>query len=286
MTQGHPGGRTPDRAMPVGGGGWETVEIAGADGPVPARVHMPRRTPVGWLVWAHGGSWHGGSAKGWHHATAEFAQLAECVVVSVDYRLAPHHSHPAPVDDVLAALAWVRGRAEQDGTPAPIAVGGDSAGGTIAAAAALAARDGGERLDAQVLAYPPLDPECRAESYRGSDAFPGAEWLRASWRGYRGSSPTVVRRDRTLHSTPLDTDHLTGVATAILAVGADDPVLGDVTGYARLLRTWGAAVDLHVLPATGHGVFLAPSGSVARLRSRLAAALHALFAGSAEGAHR
>lgn len=266
--------------------GTRSLEYYGSGGPltipgegnsVQARVHLPLRAPVGWLVWAHGGSWRSGSAQEWRHATTDLARVSGCLVVSVDYRLAPRHAHPAPVEDVLTALAWVRSMAGHNGMPLPVAVGGDSAGGTIAATAAIAAAAAGERLDAQVLAYPPMDPECRADSYRTATAFPGAEWLRESWRAHRREGPTAVRDGRTLYSSPLEADRLAGVAPAVLAVGDADPVREDVADYAHRLCEAGGSVQLHVLPRTRHGAFLASVSEATGIRHLLGTALYQRF---------
>ena len=144
---------------------WTTGLIRNGEHAVPVRVLTPAE-PSGWVVWAHGGSWARGSAEQWHAPCADLAVRSSCVVVSVDYRLAPRHLFPAPVDDVVTAMAWAQQQMVQVGTdPALLAVGGDSAGGTLAACAALAWRDQGHPLGAQVLAYPPLDPQCSAASY-------------------------------------------------------------------------------------------------------------------------
>ncbi|WP_150241750.1 alpha/beta hydrolase [Nocardiopsis quinghaiensis] len=264
---------------------WRPVRATAGGHSVPARVHLVQGRPVGWLVWAHGGSWRGGSAAEWHHATAALARISGCLVVSVDYRLSPRHTHPAPVEDVLVALAWVRSLAGRSGLPTRIAVGGDSAGGTIAAAAAVAEAEAGEPLAMQVLAYPPFDPLCRADSYRTNDSFPTAEGLRESWRAHRGARPTVFRDGRTLHSSPLDAEDLAGVAPAVLAVGDRDPVRDDVTAYARLLNESGGSAELHILPRTGHGALLSPVTEPTDIRHRLAGALRARFIGSAAGEH-
>ncbi|MEU8193130.1 alpha/beta hydrolase fold domain-containing protein [Microbispora amethystogenes] len=102
---------------------------------VPVRVFQPDEGSRGLLVWAHGGSWHMGSVEQWHLATEELACVSRWTVISVGYRLAPQHRHPAQLDDVLTALAWAEASfGEENG---PLAVGGDSAGGTIAACRSL-----------------------------------------------------------------------------------------------------------------------------------------------------
>ncbi|MGR6915747.1 alpha/beta hydrolase fold domain-containing protein [[Actinomadura] parvosata] len=309
---------------------WSSLVLPGVP-PVPVRVHLPQdRAPAGLLVWAHGGSWQHGSAAEWHHTTTALAARSGWAVISVDYRLAPHHRHPSAVQDVLAALTWAHDGAP--GTPLvvegaragtrlaaggaeagtrlaaggaeagtrlaaggskagiPLAVGGDSAGGTIAAVVALAARDRGLPLAAQVLAYPPFDPDCAAPSYdRSPSAFPQAAALREAWRAWLGDTTatthdaaahdigggtTVHDADRTrLYATPWQAPTLAGVAPAILAVGRDDPVHDDVVTYARRLHADGVPARLLRPPGARHGDVLRPDRP---LLHQLAAALREL----------
>ncbi|WP_407986375.1 alpha/beta hydrolase [Kitasatospora sp. CMC57] len=150
------------------------------------RVFTPGARPVGWLVWAHGGSWRAGSVEGWHGATADLARISGCTVVSVEYRLSPAHRHREAMADVLTALDWTFTQAAAEAGPTAVAVGGDSAGGTLAAVAAMACRDRELPLAAQVLAYPPLDPSCTAPSYtRHRGNFPS--WGTSRTCGTAGS---------------------------------------------------------------------------------------------------
>ncbi|TCO59371.1 alpha/beta hydrolase [Actinocrispum wychmicini] len=226
---------------------WETVAVRG----VPARVFRPADGRDEWLVWAHGGSWIRGSVDGWHEPCADLAERAGCTVVSVEYRLAPRHPHPAALTDVLTILDWASSKTGR------VAVGGDSAGGTIAACAALTWRDLGRSLTAQVLAYPPFDPECRAGSY-SLDTFPSTSDLRAAWRLYRAHGPGDC------YSTPFDAHDLSGLAPAVLGVGEYDPVADDVREYAERLQAAGNTVELRVFPRLPHGVFLQPDGNPLR----------------------
>jgi acetyl esterase len=248
---------------------WYPAAVPDGGHRIPVRVYEPAAAPLGWLVWAHGGSWSAGSAADWHPACADLAAASCCAVVSVDYRLAPAHQHPVPVRDVLAVTSWI----EETAGPAPIVAGGDSAGGTIAACAALVRRDQGRPLAAQVLAYPPLDPECLAESYsRFPDGFPSRSWMLAAWRAYRGDRP-----DPAWYSTPFEAADLTGAPPAVLAVGDRDPVGDDTVEYARRLRVAGCAVTLRRVPVSGHGTFPLP-GPGAGLRRWLGDALRPLLA--------
>ncbi|MFC0625475.1 alpha/beta hydrolase [Kribbella deserti] len=216
-------------------------------GTVPVRIYRPVDGWRGWLVWVHGGSWTRGSVAGWHEVCADLARLTGSTVISVDYRLAPRHPHPAALHDVLTVLEWATTQACDD----EVAVGGDSAGGTIAACAALTWRDQGRRLAAQILAYPPMDPHCRAASYDW-EVFPTRAGLMASWQAYLGAGKGLG------YSTPFDAADLSGTAPALLVVGAQDPVRDDVEEYGMRLLADGNPVRLEVLPGVPHGAILAP----------------------------
>ncbi|MBO2453595.1 alpha/beta hydrolase fold domain-containing protein [Actinomadura barringtoniae] len=236
---------------------WAAVAAPGPEPgrQVPVRIYQAGPAPRGWLVWAHGGSWSSGSSAAWHQPFAELARAASATVVGVDYRLAPANPHPAAILDVLAVMEWVR-----ELTDGPISVGGDSAGATIAASAALEWRDRGlgqgHPLAAQVLAYPPLDPEARGDSYtRDPGVFPSRASLMAAWRTYLGTGG-----GEGLRSTPFEAEDLGGAGTAILAVGSLDPVADDVREYARRLREAGNDVTFREFEGGHHGAFLTDPG--------------------------
>ncbi|WP_328720018.1 alpha/beta hydrolase [Streptomyces sp. NBC_00247] len=256
------------------------IRIPSPAGPLAARTFLPDASPLGWLVWAHGGSWRGGSSAEWYGATADLAATSGFAVVSVDYRLAPGARHPQMVEDVFAALVWAHGRDRAGRVRPVVAVGGDSAGGTLAASAALVCRDRGLPLAAQVLAYPPLDPGCTADSYRRfPGAFPVAGHLRAAWRAYREPDRPRAADGTRLHSTPFEADDLAGVAPAVLATGDVDPVRDDLQRYALLLREAGVEHVLRRFPGTGHGAFLQSGHDpAASLRGWLGPALRRLTA--------
>lgn len=221
---------------------------------VPLLVHRPA-LPRGWLVWAHGGSWHYGSARQWAPVTAALAARSGWAVASVDYRIAPADRFPAAVLDMLASLQWADAKADN----LPVVIGGDSAGGTIAALAALAWRDAGEVVPPQLLAYPPLDPHCARPSYTADPgAFPNAAELRAAWRSWFGEDPA----GSAFLPTPLGASSLAGLAPVTLVVGDNDPVRDDVTAYAEQLRADGVQAGLHLLPGVSHADLLNPSGLV------------------------
>ncbi|GAB4085505.1 hypothetical protein GCM10028784_21350 [Myceligenerans cantabricum] len=231
---------------------WSTVR---ADDGVAVQVltHELDAPPRGRLVWAHGGSWQRGGAAQWAPVTRRLAAASGWAVSSVDYRLAPQHPFPAAVHDVLAAVDQVAGAAPD----APLAVGGDSAGGTIAAASALVRRDRGERVPVQLLAYPPLDPTCSRPSYGPGD-FPRPGELRRAWQLWlRHADPHTA-----LRPSPLQVPDLSGLAPVALAVGDHDPVRDDVAEYARRLAADGVLVTHRVLPGVPHAELLRSSSRV------------------------
>src|SRR5690348_7701857 len=169
--------------------------IPGPHGDVPVRVYAPAPVgvadPLPIVVYLHGGGWVSMSIETHDLICRRLARASRALVVSVAYRLAPEHPYPIPLDDAYAAVAWIAEHASDlggDGTR--VAVMGDSAGGNLAAAVALRAREnGGPSLRAQVLVYPALDPSCTTDSYReNGEGYlldePGMRWF---WQQYLGS---------------------------------------------------------------------------------------------------
>ncbi len=134
--------------------------VPGPAGEIPVRVYTPEGTaPFPILVFFHGGGWTIGTLDGYDGVCRALTNAAKCIVVSVDYRLAPEHKFPAAVEDAYAATEWIaQHAAEIQGDPGRIAVGGDSAGGNLSAVVSQMARDkGGPKIVYQVLVYPATD---------------------------------------------------------------------------------------------------------------------------------
>jgi acetyl esterase len=149
--------------------------VPGPAGEIPVRIYTPEGgTLLPILVYFHGGGWVIGSLETHDGLCRMLANRAGCVVVSVDYRLAPEHPYPAAAEDAYAATRWVAEHAAAlGGDPARIAVGGDSAGGNLTAVVALMARDrGGPRLVHQLLVYPVTDAPGDNASYRANGLLP------------------------------------------------------------------------------------------------------------------
>ena len=206
--------------------------------PLAIRVYRPTAPAdlLGAIVWCHGGGWVMGDLDGVDHVARELCEVAGQVVVSVDYRLAPEHPFPAAVDDARAALRWTALEAAQTLgiDPRRVAVGGDSAGGQLAAQAAL--REPGLAA-AQLLVYPALDPRMGTSAYREFAAGPcvTAAEMAYYWTAYAGGAPVDT----------LELPALAGAPPAWIAVAAHDPLRDDGVEYAAALRH--AGVETHVV---------------------------------------
>lgn len=210
-----------------------------------------RARPSGALVWIHGGGLIMGTPEQGNALCSRFAAELGIVVVSVDYRLAPEHPFPAGLDDCVTALAWTHEKAERLGIdPARVAVGGDSAGGGLAAALAQRAHDeGGPSICFQLLQYPMLDD--RTALRDGADTF---VWTRASnryaWQAYLGHP---VGQDETRpYSVPARRDDLTGLPPAWIGVGSIDLFQVECAAYALRLEASGVRVDHLEVPGMYH----------------------------------
>jgi acetyl esterase len=246
----------------------------------PVRLYRPAgvdRPAV--LVFAHGGGWVVGGLES-HDAIARvLCRRAGIAVLAVDYRLAPEHPYPQPLDDVLAAVRWVAQAAGELALDAGrVAVGGDSAGGNLAAAAALALRDTGPRLSAQLLVYPAVDVRAAAPSYaqNAEGFFLSATDMRWYWRQYAG--PGADPRDPLL--SPLAAPSLAGLPPAVVVTAEYDPLRDEGDDYARRLEQDGVPVWHRRYPGLTHGFY--GSGAVvdaaAAAVDETAAALAALLA--------
>lgn len=206
------------------------------------------------LVWAHGGSFVGGSVAQWADVLGTIAVAADVTVVGVDYRLAPAWRHPAAVVDVLDVVA--REAARQPDLP--VLVAGDSAGATIAFSATLQAAARGSAAAGALLLYPPLDPRCRSASYEAEpDLFPTAPYLRRVWQLYAGARPSSIP------TTPIDVrarELLDRVSRTRIVVGCNDPVRDDCAHLEKLLGEAGGDVRCDTVGWLEHGALLGTAG--------------------------
>ncbi|MEU4650129.1 flavin-containing monooxygenase [Nocardia fluminea] len=203
------------------------------------------------VVFGHGGGFVAGSVDSVDPMCRTLAARLGAVVVSVDYRLAPEHPHPAAVEDMLAAVIWTREHiAEYGGDPARIAIMGESAGANLAAVTALRARDLDVPLAAQVLIYPPIDPESDTVSMRefSQGPFLTAAAVRKFWGCY------LDDRHVTSAVSPAQAS-LAGVAPALVITVEVDPTRDEAERYAQLLREAGVDVRVGRVEGLFHGTF-------------------------------
>ncbi len=237
-------------------------------GPRPALLHI------------HGGGYVLGAPEMRDAGNRQLSHELGCVIVSVDYRLAPETPHPGPVEDCYAALAWLHTEAAGLGVDATrIAVGGESAGGGLAAALALLARDrGGPAIAFQLLIYPMLDD--RSATAPG-DPFTGEFiWTREAnlfgWSALLGRAAGGENEPH--HAVPARAASLAGLPPAYLSVGALDLFLAEDLDYARRLAADGVPVELHVYPGAFHGFdMMAEAGVAKAFRRDWVAALDRAF---------
>jgi acetyl esterase len=240
----------PDRGARVHGVRDEALAVKG--GRITLRRYSPDAGPArARIVYCHGGGWVFGTLEAFDPVCRELAAATGAEVVSVDYRMAPEHPFPGPLEDAFAALGAV---AAED--PAlPLAVMGDSAGGNLAAAAALKARaEGGPRIDLQVLVYPITDHDFERPSYA---AYGDGNYLlsRTDMEWYWGHhAPDPADRKNPLAS-PLHAPDLAGLPPAIVVVAGCDPLNDEGLAYAQALKAAGVATELEVHPDMTHGFF-------------------------------
>jgi acetyl esterase/lipase len=221
-----------------------------ADPDVAVRIYRPHQ-PQGAIVWLHGGGFVMGDLDTEHPGAVRIADGSGAVVVSVGYRRAPEHRFPAALDDAYAVLTWTAEHASELGVdPARVAVGGTSAGGGLAAAVALRARDQqGPPIRFQLLNQPELDDWMETWSARHFTDTPNAnrDKIAASWRHYLGSVPASP------YAAPARAADLSGLPSAHVANGEFDPLRDEGVCYALRLLKAGVSVELHQWPATFHG---------------------------------
>ncbi|WP_422756145.1 alpha/beta hydrolase [Micromonospora sp. WMMD708] len=251
-------------AIRAGGGDVEPVHevrdttVPGPDGDLRVRVYRPAGDgPLPTLVYFFGGGWTLGSVETADGICRRLANATGCQVVTVGYRLAPEHPFPAAVLDCHAATRWLAEHAAELGVdPDRLVVGGDSAGGNLAAAVTLLARaEGGPRLAGQLLVYPNTDQ--RAAPRPADDQDPllfnrhSVDW----YRGHYLADPADAADPL---ASPLLADDLSGLPPALVVTAEHDPLRDEGQRYAQRLREAGVPVRATCYPGMIHGFFAMP----------------------------
>lgn len=247
------------------------MTFPGPGGNVAVTVYTPKGAPagpLGCLVYYHGGGWVLGDREGVDPTLRKLANEAKCKVVSVEYRLAPEHKFPAPLDDCYAALQWVAANGQSIGVDSRrLAVGGDSAGGNLAAAVALRARDeNGPSLKLQLLVYPVTNHDYSTASYaeNGDGYLLTQDMMEWFWNHYLNDASD----GKNPLASPLLAKDLTGLPSAVVYTGEFDPLRDEGEAYGARLKAAGVPTyrkrfdgQIHafwqmggVFPAAGHAI--------------------------------
>lgn len=252
---------------------------------VPVRIYSPTRATglLPGLLWMHGSGFVVGSPKMDDPLLSRIVEEVGCVVVSVDYRLAPEHPFPAAPDDSYAALTWMVANAQKLGVNSDrLAVAGQSAGGGICAAVALMARDRGEvKLSFQMPLYACLDDRhITSSSHEITDA---RTWNRAlslkAWGVYLGADD---QGDVSPYAAPIRATSLAGLPPTYMMIGTHDLMRDENIEYANRLMQAGVPTELHVYPGAFHGfeIMLPNSHIGQRAANEYVAALKRAFSPS------
>jgi acetyl esterase len=244
----------------------EDGRLPGPGGQIPFRLYSPapdRTLPA--LLYVHGGGWVVGDLDTHDSVCRALARRAECVVLALDYRLAPENPFPAAVDDVWAGLNWLRDHAAEVGADAGrIAVGGDSSGGNLSAVLAQRARDrDGPKLAAQVLIYPVTDCDFETASYR--DAATGYGLTRDSMLWYWNQYLPDEARRVSPEASPLRAADFSGLPPALVITCKLDPLASEGAAYADALRSVGVRVE-HVHEPDMIHAYIRMAGVISRAR--------------------
>jgi acetyl esterase len=231
----------------------EDFTIPARDGhALSARLYAPSTgAPLPVLLYTHGGGFTIGSIGTHDILCRELARLAGCMVVSLDYRLAPEHRFPTATNDAWDALVWLHANAAGLGAdPACIAVGGDSAGGTLATVNAILARDAGLPLALQLLIYPGCAAHQDTPSHTRFASGLVLDEPAITW--FFGQYVTSREQRQDWRFAPLHADDVEGVAPAWIGLAECDPLVDEGVDYADKLRAAGVAVDLEIYRGVTH----------------------------------
>ena len=236
---------------------------------IPIRIYSNQSTenlPI--LLFFHGGGWVVGDLETHDGICRQLAKAAKMLVVSVDYQLAPEHPYPAPLNDAYAALQWISKNAQKlGGNPQKIAVGGDSAGGNLAAAVALKSKaESGPPISFQALIYPVTDlSQLTTTSYQNfTTGFFLTKAMMAQYIDYY--TPNAASR-QDIYASPLLAKNLQGLPPAIVITAGFDPLRDEGEAYGEKLKAAGVPTTITRYKGTIHGFFgineLGPASNLA-----------------------
>ncbi len=238
----------------------EPLAIPAPHGSIPSRVYTPKKlrrsgglAPC--LVFFHGGGWVIGDLDTHDVACRKLADEGELLVISVDYRRAPEHKFPSAVDDAIAATSWIAAHANELGIDAArLSVGGDSAGGNLAAVVAISSRDGnGPAIAGQVLIYPATDFAMTHPSHSEPETSILLTHSVIRWFRDHYLNGTVDVHD--WRASPARAKTLIGLPPAYVLTAGADPLRDEGEDYARRLKQAGVTVTYRTFPGQFHGFF-------------------------------
>jgi acetyl esterase len=244
------------QGLPEPVGSIENRTLLGPGGDIPVRIYVPfGKGPFPVLIYFHGGGWVIGDIESSDGLCRILTNAAECIVVSVDYRLAPEHPFPAAVDDAYHATLWAATNGSSfGGDSSRIAVCGDSAGGNLAAVVAQIARDrGNPAICFQLLIYPATDAACDTPSYseNAEGYFLTKDTMQWFWNHY-------VRNEADRNhpcASPLRASNLAGLPAALVITAEFDPLRDEGERYAERMSAAGTPVQLTRYDGMIHGFF-------------------------------
>jgi len=270
----------PETAVQV-----KNITIPGPGGEIPLRIYTPEGSgPFPILVYFHGGGWVMGNLNTCNNTCHFFSNTIGCIVISVDYRLAPKHKFPAAVEDAYTATRWAAGHAtEINGDSSRIAVAGESSGGNLAAVVCLMAQDRGDpHLMFQVLAYPPTNlATLETDSHRNFAKGYGLTNFHAKWLLKQYLPREKDRKNP--YASPLLAEDISNVPPALVITGEYDILRDDGESYVRRLKEAGVKARFIRYADKGHMAhWKTSSGKAGDAQYQTSFALQAVFQSKTE----
>ena len=234
----------------------EDIKIPSAAGPIPARIYTPsNETSLPVLVWFHGGGWVVGDLESADATARHLCNESSSVIISIDYRLAPETKFPGASDDCYTATQWVSENASSlNADPDKIAVGGDSAGGNLAAVVSLMARDKqGPKIGFQLLVYPVTEMNFNTKSY--IDNAEGYQLSRDGMIWYWDHYLEDKEAANNPYAAPMKAESLQNLPPALIITAEYDPLRDEGKAYAERLKAEGVTTQYTMYSGMIHGFF-------------------------------